>query len=162
MDDSELSSCMANLSSDGHVPKWTCIARCMTRKSAKQCRERYLNHLSPTLSKSPFRREEDAHLYRMVKRFGTRWAHFHRVFFPSRSANQLKNRWQTISKTPRRQRGKQGTAMQQPALETKELDTFFEGLFGMRETTVPHTTMTFPIQLKRSFSFAAPVHGGRA
>ena len=59
-----LEACVAAQRENGstQVTNWALIALRVTGKgpkSAKQCRERWCNHVNPNIDKSPFREEED-------------------------------------------------------------------------------------------------------
>jgi len=79
------------------INKWPYIARLMDNRTARQCRERYNNYLSPQISNAVWTNEEDLLLIELYKEYGTCWAkmvkHFNR-----RSGNNIKNRWNTYLK----------------------------------------------------------------
>lgn len=77
-------------------PDWKSIASQMGNRTARQCRERYKNYLSPDLSTRPWTETEDAILAQKVHEVGQRWAQISR-FFQGRSDVSLKNRWAAIS-----------------------------------------------------------------
>ncbi|KAK4127909.1 hypothetical protein N657DRAFT_641976 [Parathielavia appendiculata] len=74
-------------------PNWTRIAGGMGFRSAKQCRERYTQHLKPGLNRSPISDEEGQRIMRMVSESGQRWAQIARSLGTNRSDNQIKNWW---------------------------------------------------------------------
>ena len=63
---------------------------------AKQCRERWLNHLDPSLKKGGWTAEEDAILAAAQARWGNAWARVFRLL-PGRSENAVKNRWNSAA-----------------------------------------------------------------
>lgn len=74
-------------------PNWTRIAGGMGIRSAKQCRERYTQHLKPGLNRSPISDDEGRQIMRMVSESGQRWAQIARSLGTNRSDNQIKNWW---------------------------------------------------------------------
>lgn len=71
---------------------WAEIAKQMGNRTKKQCKERYINYLDPTIDQSPFTPEEDKFIIEKHKILGSKWeiiAHF----LPGRTPNQVKNRW---------------------------------------------------------------------
>ncbi|CAM9953300.1 unnamed protein product, partial [Phaeothamnion confervicola] len=72
--------------------KWADVARRMPCRLPKQCRERYLNHLDPSLRKDePWTRAEEELLMRLCGGDRPRWAHICRSL-PGRSYNDVKAR----------------------------------------------------------------------
>jgi hypothetical protein len=71
---------------------WAFIAEHIPGKTGRQCRERWLNHLSPDLNTRPWTREEDALLFEKYAEFGSRWVDIAR-FFPHRTDAMVKNRF---------------------------------------------------------------------
>ena len=53
-------------------PKWTKIKEMLPGRSAKQCRERFLNHLDPSLKKGDWSDDEEAILIGMQKHLGNK------------------------------------------------------------------------------------------
>ncbi|KAL2191002.1 hypothetical protein L209DRAFT_747426 [Thermothelomyces heterothallicus CBS 203.75] len=62
-------------------------------RSAKQCRERYTQHLKPGLNRTPISDEEGRQIMKMVSECGQRWAQIARNLGTNRSDNQIKNWW---------------------------------------------------------------------
>jgi hypothetical protein len=64
-------------------------------KSPKQCRERWLHHLNPELSKEKWTQEENKRLFELQKVHGSRWKEI-ATFFPKRTDNGIKNQFFSI------------------------------------------------------------------
>jgi hypothetical protein len=71
---------------------WEAVAKRMDGRSARQCRERWLNYLSPTIRTDPLTDFEDRILVAKINEMGHSWANIGH-FFNGRSENDVKNRW---------------------------------------------------------------------
>ena len=77
---------------------WTKLAKMLPGRIGKQCRERWMNHLNPNISRGPWTPEEDYQLMILHEQFGNSWAKI-AASMPTRADNMIKNRWySTISK----------------------------------------------------------------
>lgn len=74
---------------------WKRIAQHMLTRSTRQCRERYLNYLSPELKNGPWTHSEDHILLTKVRQFGPCWSKISK-FFPTRSDVNIKNRYSLL------------------------------------------------------------------
>lgn len=72
--------------------KWLVISNYMNGRSAKQCRDRYMNHLFPGYFNCEWSKEEVNLLFNLYYQVGPKWPYL-KKFFIGRSANSLKNRW---------------------------------------------------------------------
>ena len=74
-------------------PRWKQISELMKSRTAKQCRERWINHIGwPVKGRKPWSHHEDWILFLLQKIFGNRWTEIKRLF-AKRSENDIKNRW---------------------------------------------------------------------
>ena len=71
---------------------WALIASKIKGRSTRQCRERYINYLCPSLNHSPWTEEEDKLLIEKYKEYGSKWKAI-TDFFPNRTDINVKNRW---------------------------------------------------------------------
>ena len=76
--------------------EWSEVASRVPGRMAKQCRERWFNHLDPSLKKGGWTAEEDAILAAAQARWGNAWARIIRLL-PGRSENAVKNRWNSAA-----------------------------------------------------------------
>jgi hypothetical protein len=84
--------------------KWQSIASLMPGRTARQCRDRFMNYLTPNLSRDPWTTGEDQVLLEKFKEVGPHWSRI-APFLPGRSANAVKNRWYTHLQQPHQDSG---------------------------------------------------------
>lgn len=82
-----------------HGPRcWQQVTEFVPMRSAKQCRERWFNHLDPTVVNKDWTPEEDQVIFERHQQIGPKWALISRQL-PGRTDNAIKNRWNaSISK----------------------------------------------------------------
>ena len=71
---------------------WARLAALLPGRIGKQCRERWVNHLNPTINHGPWTPAEDQLLIDLHSQFGNHWTKIGEMM-PSRSDNAIKNRW---------------------------------------------------------------------
>lgn len=77
--------------------KWRTLAERIPGRIGKQCRERWYNHLDPSLKKEWWSLEEDLLIVRLHEEMGNSWSQMSKMV-PGRTANSLKNRWNSTLK----------------------------------------------------------------
>lgn len=75
--------------------RWPLIAERIGSRTAKQCRERWNNHVDPTINKAPFTPEESAKIMSMYTQMGSKWSEMAKQL-PGRPDNRIKNHFNTV------------------------------------------------------------------
>lgn len=83
---------------------WQYVASQMhTKRNARQCRDRWLNYLSPSVVNGPWTPEEDNLLIQKYNDIGPYWKKI-ATFFPSRTDINLKSRWNWLVRQNNKQK----------------------------------------------------------
>jgi hypothetical protein len=76
---------------------WYRIARRLSGRNARQCKDRWMSYLSPAVGNAPWTPEEDQLLICMYNELGPLWK-FIASFFTARTDTNVKNRWQLMQR----------------------------------------------------------------
>jgi hypothetical protein len=80
---------------------WHAIARLMPGRNPRQCRDRWLNYLSPEVTNGPWTAADDQLLAVKYSECGAAWRHI-ATFFPMRTDINVKSRWQLMQRRARK------------------------------------------------------------
>lgn len=76
---------------------WELISVEMKTRSARQCRDRWANYLSPKLNTKPFTEEEDLKLIELYKLYGPKWRKISSQL-NARPPNTIRNHYKVIAR----------------------------------------------------------------
>jgi hypothetical protein len=76
---------------------WRAVAAKMPRRNRRQCRERWVNYLSPAVCNATWSHGEDELLRAKVQECGRKWRTI-QGFFPGRSDVNIKNHWRQLQR----------------------------------------------------------------
>ena len=78
--------------------RWSDLAQRLPGRVGKQIRDRWVNHLNPSINHMPFSKKDDRLLYKGYLDLGKKWVEISSKYFNStRSENHIKNRWYSAS-----------------------------------------------------------------
>ncbi|CAI5747502.1 unnamed protein product [Peronospora destructor] len=110
---------------------WGEVAAHIPGRTAKQCRERWRNHLDPSINKSPFTPAEDGVIQDGFEKMGNRWTQIADLL-PGRTEDAVKTRWKALNPN-QKVRAKPGRPKQyMPSVTVnKQHDAVFPDVAGM-------------------------------
>jgi hypothetical protein len=79
------------------LTNWSRVAEMLPGRNGKQCRERWMNQLCPSLNRDNWTHQEDLILIQRQRVCGNLWSQVAN-YLPGRSANAIKNRWSWLSR----------------------------------------------------------------
>lgn len=74
---------------------WSLISKYFKRRSSRQIKVRYVNHLSPDLKKSKFDKNEDDMILNLYAKLGNNWSQYVK-FLKGRTPKKIKSRYLSL------------------------------------------------------------------
>jgi hypothetical protein len=111
---SEEDGVIVSMVESGGAKHWRLIAERLGGRTARQCRERWMNYLSPSVAKCAWGADEEALLRQKVTELGPQWSRIARSF-AGRTDVALKNRYLRLMRRDRMAERKQRKAAAHPA-----------------------------------------------
>lgn len=132
--------------------RWSFIASHLKGRVGKQCRERYLNHLDPSIKKTEWTEDEDQIIMSMHDKLGNQWAKIARSL-SGRTANAVKNHWNSTL----RRRVEKMNMPSVPIMQAQHLIPITQPLLmNPGSTGTPASATSTPGNLNHSFLFPLP------
>lgn len=122
---------------------WDKIARLFSNKSAKQCRDRWMNYLNPEFRHGKWTAAEDRLLLKYHDEIGSQWTQMSKMF-EKRMSNDLRFRFLKLKRRQTRNPEEFENYMKQDVeeiatiTESKEEDNFVQSLFDTKEVSFCH------------------------
>eukprot|EP00817_Percolomonadidae_sp_ATCC50343_P004804 CAMPEP_0117418792 /NCGR_PEP_ID=MMETSP0758-20121206/500_1 /TAXON_ID=63605 /ORGANISM="Percolomonas cosmopolitus, Strain AE-1 (ATCC 50343)" /LENGTH=385 /DNA_ID=CAMNT_0005199503 /DNA_START=150 /DNA_END=1307 /DNA_ORIENTATION=- len=129
--------------------RWSFIASHLKGRVGKQCRERYLNHLDPSIKKTEWTEEEDQIIMSLHDKLGNQWAKIARSL-KGRTANAVKNHWNSTL----RRRVEKLNAPNVPVMQTQQLIPITQPILAGRTPPTPNLNTSFLFPLPENMNVA--------
>lgn len=97
---------LTNLVNQYGDDNWEDIASLMKNRNIRQCKERWLNYLSPNVKNCPWTQEEDDLLEKLYLQYGPKWVKISQMI-EGRTDINIKNRFLLIQRHKKRKAKKQ-------------------------------------------------------
>jgi len=133
-EDTNLKQLITELANEerGVIKNWGEVANKISGRTSKQCRERWYNHLDPTIKRGNYTPEEDALIIAKQTELGNRWSIIS-ALLPGRTEDAVKIRWKTLDRerngcghraTPKKPRKSKSNETQQQYHDLNNMQTF--------------------------------------
>lgn len=98
-EDANLVACVTGMANEaeGLINNWAEVADMIKGRTTKQCRERWFNHLDPSIKRGNYTEEEDKLILEQQALIGNRWSVISGML-PGRTEDAVKIRWKTLTR----------------------------------------------------------------
>ncbi|KAJ0399312.1 hypothetical protein P43SY_000151 [Pythium insidiosum] len=103
---------------------WGQVANRIPGRTSKQCRERWYNHLDPSIVRGEYTAEEDRIIIEAQARLGNKWSTI-AAMLPGRTEDAVKIRWKSLCRVRKGQNRRQGEKGKQ--VPVKQMPSGFNG-----------------------------------
>ncbi|OHT05936.1 Myb-like DNA-binding domain containing protein [Tritrichomonas foetus] len=134
---------------------WQNIANEMEGRNMRQCRERWINYLSPTVDHTAWLENEDKRLDELYNEFGAKWVKIAK-YFPGRTDINVKNRWMVLNRQKRKKErllSKMGKNKVQPQINLQPVKKVNANSSFIQIYTIPINTADKKNDLKKDNNF---------
>merc|ERR1719473_402440 len=99
-EDDQLVRLVKELAVEGAVKSWGEVANHIAGRTSKQCRERWFNHLDPSIKRGNYTQNEDKIIMDEQAKLGNKWSIISSML-PGRTEDAVKIRWKTLDRERR-------------------------------------------------------------
>ncbi|KAJ5604428.1 hypothetical protein N7510_009582 [Penicillium lagena] len=122
---------------------WAFIGQRMETRNADQCSKRWHHSLNPELERRPWADAENQLLLSAVNVHGTSWKDIQRGYFPTRSANNIKNQFTVLS---RRASDTSNSSTSAPSPATSSVSQNMEASTPRQDVSFDHFLRLLPVE----------------
>lgn len=135
------------------LESWVVIAKDVRGRTGKQCRERWLSALNPSISKERFTKEEDNMILEMQREMGNKWTIIASYLSKGRTAIGTKNRYNWLKNQQQKKKSEiKKTAPPKKTMNEKPLPIVNESPAKLEATLVNNQQTQLPFNYDESIN----------